>query len=68
VHQDAIPLSTAAIEVMIALQDENPLPAQFSLPAAVVREIRSAILGFVQYHAGREIKSAPFLSTLSSGG
>jgi hypothetical protein len=51
---------------MIALQAENPLPAQFSLSAAVVREIRSAILGFVQYHVDREIKSAPFLSTLSS--
>ena len=66
VHQGAIPLSTAAIKVMIALQAENPLPAQFSVSAAVVREIRSAILGFVQYHVDREIKSAPFLSTLSS--
>ena len=67
VNQGAIPLSMAAIEVMIALQGENPLPAQFYLPAAVVREIRSAIVGFVQYHVDREIKSAPFLSTLSSG-
>lgn len=68
VHPGAIPLSRAAIEVLIALQGENRLPAQFSLPAIVVREIRSAILGFIQYHVNREIKSAPFLSTLSSGG
>ncbi|HEX7228862.1 MAG TPA: DNA repair protein RecO [Candidatus Binatia bacterium] len=67
VNRDTIPLSTDAIEVMIALQGENPLPAQFSLPVAVVQEIRSAILSFVQYHVDREIKSAPFLSSLASG-
>jgi hypothetical protein len=52
---------------MVALQAENSLPAQLSLPASVVREIRSATLGFIQYHVDREIKSAPFLSTFSSG-
>jgi hypothetical protein len=67
VHKEAIPLSTAAIDVMVALQAENSLPAQLSLPASVVREIRSATLGFIQYHVDREIKSAPFLSTFSSG-
>lgn len=67
VHNEAIPLSTAAIDVMVALQAENSLPAQLSLPASVVQEIRSATLGFIQYHVDREIKSAPFLSTFSSG-
>jgi DNA repair protein RecO (recombination protein O) len=67
VHKEAIPLSVPAIEVMVALQAENTLPAQFSLPVSVVREIRSAILSFVQYHVDHEIKSASFLSTFSSG-
>jgi DNA repair protein RecO (recombination protein O) len=66
-HKEAMPLSTAAIEVMLALQAENTLPTQFSLPVSVVGEIRSAILGFIQYHVDREIKSASFLSTFSSG-
>jgi DNA repair protein RecO (recombination protein O) len=67
-HKEAMPLSPAAIEVMLALQAENTLPAQFSLPVSVVGEIRSALLGFIQYHIDREIKSASFLSTFSSSG
>ena len=66
VRKEIVPLSAAAVEVMLALQSEANLPAQFFLPASVVREIRSAVLGFIQYHIDREIRSASFLSSFSS--
>jgi hypothetical protein len=37
-----------------------------SLPGTVIVEMRAALSRFIQYHMGREIKSAPFLHPFSS--
>ncbi|HEY7713157.1 MAG TPA: DNA repair protein RecO [Candidatus Binatia bacterium] len=60
--KEALPLGATAVEVLTALQTENgSVPEQILLPASVVREIRSVIMRFIQFHMDREIKSAPFL-------
>src|SRR5262245_12538053 len=66
-RREVIRLSLAALEVLIALQCQNSLPlSRISLPSSAVKEIRSVMLRFVQYHVDREIKSASFLYPFSS--
>jgi DNA repair protein RecO (recombination protein O) len=71
-RKEALPLGVAALEVLSALQAEALSPSsRLSLPRSVIREIRTAVHGFIQFHMDREIKSAAFLSTFSladSGG
>jgi len=63
--EDILPLGAAAAEVLRALQEDNPkLAPGLCLRASVVREIRTVVFRFVQYHVDREIKSAGFLSSL----
>ena len=65
--REILPLGRTAVEILATLQAEpNSLPARLSLPASVVSEIRSAVLRFIQFHIGREIKSALFLNQFSS--
>ena len=62
--RETLPLSAKAVEVLAALQSENNnLPSPFSLPSAVISEMRAAMLRFIQFHMAREIKSAVFLSS-----
>ena len=64
---ETLPLSQLAIGVLADLQNENSMPAvQLTLAAAVVKEIRSVALRFVEYHVEREIRSASFLHQFSS--
>jgi DNA repair protein RecO (recombination protein O) len=66
-RRELLPLGKNAIEVLKALQNGvNNLPAPLSLSHAVVSELRSALLRFVQLQLDREIKSASFLHQFSS--
>ncbi len=66
-RKELLPLSATAVEVLTALQaDSVTLPCRFSLPSSVIKELRSVMLRFIQYHVDREIKSAGFLSQFSS--
>ena len=66
-RKEVLPLSAAAIDVLSALQAETLGPSScLLLPRSVIREIRTAVLGFIQFHMDREIKSASFLSAFSS--
>lgn len=62
------PLEFAALGVLKNLQAESDVvPAhRMSLPRSVIREIRAAMLQFIQFHMHREIKSAIFLNQFSS--
>lgn len=66
-RKEILPLGAAAIEVLSALQAEALDPSsRLLLPRSIIREIRTAVLGFIQFHMDREIKSASFLSAFSS--
>lgn len=65
--REVLPLGSSAVEILTALQAEDDrLPDRISLPGKVVAEMRAAVLRFIQFHIGREIKSAPFLHPFSS--
>jgi len=66
-RKEIVPLGAMAIEVLRDLQAaRNMRPSRISLPASVVKEIRSAVPRFIQYHMDREIKSASFLHQFSA--
>jgi DNA repair protein RecO (recombination protein O) len=61
--KEVLSLSPTALQVLADLQSENgPIPSRILLPSAVVKEIRSVLLRFIQFHVDHELKSAPFLS------
>jgi DNA repair protein RecO (recombination protein O) len=67
VRRDLLPLAVTALEALRDLQAEKcMMPSRISLPSSMVREIRSAVLRFIQFHMDKEIKSAPFLYQFSS--
>jgi DNA repair protein RecO (recombination protein O) len=59
--KDILPLTGRALEVLNDLQAEESMAPGVLLPAPVVKEIRSAVQRFIQFHVDREIKSASFL-------
>jgi DNA repair protein RecO (recombination protein O) len=66
-RKEILPLGTTAVEVLTALQrDSAHLPPGFFLPRSVIKEVRSVVQQFIQYHVDREIKSAIFLAQFSS--
>lgn len=66
-RKETLPLGAAAVEVLTDLQSKSTLvAARRSLPCSVVREIRSVVVRFIQFHMEREIKSAPFLHRFAS--
>jgi DNA repair protein RecO (recombination protein O) len=66
-RKEILPLSATAVEMLMALQmGSATLPPGFSLRSSVIKEVRSVMLRFIQYHIDREIKSAIFLSQFSS--
>jgi len=61
-RKETLPLGATAVEVLTRLQAANDMMLpRLSLPSSVVREIRSVVLRFIQFHMEREIKSAAFL-------
>jgi DNA repair protein RecO (recombination protein O) len=66
-RREVSPLSLETLGVMGQLQQAHGLfshPSAFS--AAVLRESHLALLSFIQYQIGRELKSAPFLDAFST--
>jgi DNA repair protein RecO (recombination protein O) len=67
VRKELLPVGPTALQVLMDLQSENsPSRSRFLLPLSVVKEIRTVLLRFIQFHLEREIKSAPFLSEFAS--
>ncbi len=65
--RELLPLGRVAVEILTALQaEDDSLPPRMSLPGTAIAEVRAAVLRFIQFHIGREIKSAPFLHSFSS--
>jgi len=66
-RQETLPLGATAVEVLTALQrDTGHLPPGLFLPPSVIKEVRSVVQRFIQFHVDREIKSAIFLAQFSS--
>jgi DNA repair protein RecO (recombination protein O) len=68
-RREVSPLSLDTLKVMGELQRAGGIARlKFSsFPAAVLRESHLALLRFIQYQIGRELKSAPFLDAFSAG-
>lgn len=68
-RRETLPIGAPALELLMTLQSETgALPGTVSLPFTVVKEIRSAVMQFIQFHMDKEIKSAPFLHQFLSNG
>jgi hypothetical protein len=67
-RREISPLSLETLGAMGQMQQaKGLLPAHaVVLSAAVLRESHLALLRFIQYQIGRELKSAPFLDTFST--
>jgi DNA repair protein RecO (recombination protein O) len=67
VRKETFLIGATALDVLKNLQAAQSLSASsILLPFSVVTEIRSLVLQFIQFHMGREIKSAPFLYQFAS--
>jgi DNA repair protein RecO (recombination protein O) len=62
-RREIFPLSATTLEILTNLQKENNVIAP---PAALLKEIRSAVLRFIEFHIERKIKSAAFLNQFCS--
>jgi DNA repair protein RecO (recombination protein O) len=66
-RREVLPLGPLAAATLSKLQkDPSDLGSQTVLPSAVIREMRTVLLRFIQYQMDREIKSAAFLSQFSA--
>ena len=66
-RREVLPLGHLAANMLSTLQtDSHNLGNRVSLPASVIREMRSVLLCFIQYQMDREIKSAAFLNQFSA--
>jgi DNA repair protein RecO (recombination protein O) len=66
-RKEIFPLSATTLEIMMNLQGEkNVMASNSSPPTAMLKEIRSALLRFIEFHMEREIKSAVFLHQFCS--
>jgi len=66
-RREVVPLSAATLEMLINLQEaKNLIAFDISPPTAISKEIRSAVLRFIEFHMEREIKSAVFLHQFCS--
>ena len=64
-RREAFSVSAATLEILTYLQEEKGMPSDVSPPALVLKEIRSVVVRFIEFHMEREIKSAAFLHQLS---
>lgn len=66
-RKEIFPLSAATLEILQNLQqEESMVSSDVSPPTATLKEIRSAVLRFIEFHMERQIKSAAFLQQFSS--
>ncbi|HEY2986083.1 MAG TPA: DNA repair protein RecO [Candidatus Binatia bacterium] len=65
-RREISPLSFETLEAMAQLQQANETLSSQSFPAGVLRESHLALLRFIQYQIGKELKSAPFLDAFST--
>jgi DNA repair protein RecO (recombination protein O) len=62
-RKEIFPLSAATLDTLTNLQEEQSIPASdVSLSTGVLKEIRSVVVRFIEFHIEREIKSARFLN------
>jgi hypothetical protein len=64
-RKEIFSLSAATLEILTNLQEEQEqnMPASdVSLSTGVLKEIRSVVVRFIEFHMEREIKSATFLN------
>jgi DNA repair protein RecO (recombination protein O) len=64
-RREIFPLSAATLDILMNLQEKNVI-FDISPPTAISKEIRSAVLRFIEFHMEREIKSAAFLHQFCS--
>jgi DNA repair protein RecO (recombination protein O) len=65
-RKEIFSLSEATLEMLTNLQEEKSMPAyDVSPPTGVLKEIRSVVVRFIEFHMEREIKSAVFLRQFS---
>jgi DNA repair protein RecO (recombination protein O) len=65
-RKEIFSLSAATLEILTNLQEEESMPAaDVSPPTGVLKEIRSVVVRFIEFHMEREIKSAVFLRQFS---
>jgi DNA repair protein RecO (recombination protein O) len=67
-QREILPVGSVALSTLADLQGEKQDPLLRICPSSsVVKEIRSLLLRFIQFQAGREIKSASFLNQICMG-
>jgi DNA repair protein RecO (recombination protein O) len=60
--REILPVGSAALAALVNLQEEsNGFSLNVSPPYTVLKEIRSVVLRFIQFHMDRDINSASFL-------
>ena len=65
-RKEIFSLSAATLEILTNLQEEKNMSASdVSLSTGVLKEIRSVVVRFIEFHMEREIKSAVFLRQFS---
>ncbi|MBI4523925.1 MAG: DNA repair protein RecO [Deltaproteobacteria bacterium] len=66
--KDSIPLSPKALCALVELQKiDNFKSIPPSFPVSILKEARSVLLHFIQVQSHRELKSVPFLESISFG-
>ena len=65
-RKEIFSLSAATLEILTSLQEERRSP-DISPSTGVLKEIRSVVVRFIEFHMEREIKSAAFLHQFSFG-
>ena len=66
-RKEIFPLSVATLKILQNLQQEESIASlDISLPSTTLKEIRSAVLRFIEFYMERQIKSAAFLQQFSS--
>src|SRR5919109_3162724 len=64
--RESLSITAKTLEILTDLQAENVMSPCVLLPSSVVKELRSAMQRFVQFHIDREIKSAAFVNDFSA--
>ena len=66
-RKEIFPLSAATLKILKDLQEKESISlSDVWPPTAMLKEIRSAVLRFIEFHMERQIKSAAFLQQFSS--
>lgn len=65
-RKEIFPLSPQAVDLLTAIQNQDGTRGDVGCSPAVLNEIRSVLVRFVQLHLNKEIKSAAFLHEFAS--